>query len=310
VKHPFNRQSILPERIFAHHRLAFARQDDLQMTLTTGAILRRITEANLSAASHKLATIILDGIAWKDGYNGLGRGTAAFTLAHLADKMDMSRQHLTALLAQLAASTLELVRWKPNGKFAPWLFRFGAAEDEAALPDVVSATGDTSLSRESKNKTIFTGRIEIDLARNVYHTPWAEMIKAAKTSLACWNVDTHAIWDRFVAFNKARGNSAVPAGFLLGFMRKWRSSAGAAARPSADAKPGRVLDPAEQELRRLIAAAPSKNREFHASDLRRRIGQTAYDTRILDVMRQLDCPRFTATLAVHGRAVMTHEISK
>jgi hypothetical protein len=34
------------------------------MTLTTGAILRRITEADLSSASHKLATIILDGIAF------------------------------------------------------------------------------------------------------------------------------------------------------------------------------------------------------------------------------------------------------
>ena len=54
------------------------------MELTTGAILRRITETPLSTAAHKLATIILDGIAWKDGYNGLERGTAAFTLAHLA----------------------------------------------------------------------------------------------------------------------------------------------------------------------------------------------------------------------------------
>lgn len=280
------------------------------MTLTTGAILRRITEADLSAASHKLATIILDGIAWKEGYNGLARGTAAFTLAHLADKMGVSRQHLTALLAELAASTLELVRWKPNGKFAPWLFRFSEAEEDADLQGVVSSTGDTSLSRESKNKTIFAGRIEIEAARNVYQTPWADLIKTAKTSLACWNVDTQAIWDRFVAFNKARKNSVVPAGFLLGFMRKWRSSAGAGTRSIADAKPGRVLDPAEQELRRLIAAAPSKNREFHASDLRRLIGQVAYDTRILDVMRQFGCPRFTATLAVYGRAVTTHEISK
>jgi hypothetical protein len=85
VKHPFNRQSILPERIFAPLRLASSKQDDTPMNLTTGASLRRITEADLSAASHKLATIILDGIAWKDGYNGLERGTAAFTLAHLAD---------------------------------------------------------------------------------------------------------------------------------------------------------------------------------------------------------------------------------
>ena len=279
------------------------------MKLTTGAILRRITEADLSAASHKLATIILDGIAWKDGYNGLERGTAAFTLAHLADKMDMSRQHLTALLAELAASTLEFVRWKPNGKFAPWLFRFGE-EVVAVPPDVVSATGDTSLSRDSKNKTIFAGRIEIDANANVYHTPWAEMIKAAKSSLACWNVDTQAIWDRFVAFNKVRGNAAVPAGFLLGFMRKWRTSVSAAAMPFSSAKPQRVLDPAELELHRLIAAAPSKNREFHASDLRQLIGQAAYDWRVLDVARQFGCPRFAAALAVHGRAVMTGEISR
>ena len=40
------------------------------MTLTTGAILRRITQADLSAASHKLATIILDGIAC-----GVARGS-------------------------------------------------------------------------------------------------------------------------------------------------------------------------------------------------------------------------------------------
>jgi len=279
------------------------------MTLTTGAILRRITEADLSAASHKLATIILDGIAWKDGYNGLERGTAAFTLAHLAEKMGMTRQHLTALLAELATSTLELIRWKPNGKFAPWLFRFGVAEDDRNLQDVVSATGDTSLSRDSKNKTIFSGRIEINAASNVYHTPWADVIKAAKTSLACWNVDTQSIWDRFVAFNKAGGNSAVPAGFLLGFMRKWRTSADASARPIESAKPKRVIEEAERELHRIIAAAPSQNREFHASDLIRLIGKEAYDERVLDAAQHFSCLGFAATLAVHGLAILAGEIT-
>ena len=43
------------------------------MELTTGAILRRITETSLSVSAHKLATHILVGIAWKDGYNGLER---------------------------------------------------------------------------------------------------------------------------------------------------------------------------------------------------------------------------------------------
>lgn len=280
------------------------------MTLTTGAILRRITQTDLSVSAHKLATIILDGIAWKDGYNGLQRGTAAFTMAHLSTRMGISRQHLTTLLTELTESALALMRWKPNGKFAPWLFRFGGSEDQATQPDDVSATDDTSLSIESKNKTIFAGSIEIALGSNVYQTPWATLIKAAKSSLSCWNVDTQAIWNRFLTFNKARGNAAVPAGFLLGFMRRWRTSPMVPARPAADDKTERPFDAAQLELHRLIIAAPSTNREFHASDIRRLIGQTAYDARVLNVIRQYNCPTFTATLAVHGRAVMDGEISK
>lgn len=280
------------------------------MELTTGAILRRITETPLSTAAHKLATIILDGIAWKDGYNGLERGTAAFTLAHLAGKMGVSRQHLTALLVELAASSLALVRWKPNGKFTPWLFRFGGSSDVDALADVVSAIGDTSLSRDSKNKTIFAGRIEIGLGTNVYRTPWADLIKAAKASLACWNVDTQVIWERFVAFNRARGNAAVPAGFLLGFMRRWRTSLGVAVHPPAESAPARAIGPTERRLHQLIAAAPSKNREFHASDLCQVIGQAAYDARVREVVRHFGCPSFAAMLAVHGGAVLAGEITR
>jgi len=279
------------------------------MELTTGAILRRITETPLSTSAHKLATIILDGIAWKDGYNGLERGTAAFTLANLAEKMGVSRQHLTALLVELAASSLALVRWKPNGKFAPWLFRFGGHEDADALPDVVSASGDTSLSRKKENKTIFAGRIEIGAATNVYRTPWADLIKRAKESLACWNIDTQAIWDRFLAFNRSRGNAVVPAGFLLGFMRRWRTSSSSRAPTSAsEPEPLAKEDPKMQELHDQIRAAPSSNRQFHASDLCRLIGQAAYDARVLDIVRQFGCPRFAAILAVHGRAVLAGEI--
>ena len=156
----------------------------------------------------------------------------------------------------------------------------------------------------------FAGRIDIDAVTNVYKTPWAEMIKAAKTSLACWNVDTQAIWERFVAFNKARGKAAVPAGFLLGFMRRRHTSPSAAARPVPAAAPQRALDPAEQQLLRQIKAEPSKNRQFHASDPCRVIVQSPYDAHVLDVIRQFGCPRFTATLAVHGRSVLAGEISR
>ena len=280
------------------------------MNMTTGAILRRITHTDLSVSAHKLATIILDGIAWKDGYNGLERGTAAFTLTHLAEKMGVSRQHLTDLLSELAESALAIVRWKPNGKFAPWLFRFGGSEDEVTSPDVVSATGDTSLSRDSKNKTIFAGRIEIDATSNVYRTPWAELIRAAKSSLACWNVDTQAIWDRFVAFNKARGNAVVPAGFLLGFMRKWRASKMANPRAQSAAVPTTPIPKQNSELTDLIRHAPTANRHFHELDLRRKIGNPAYDLRVQHMMARFACLRFPAILAVHSEAVRASEIAR
>ena len=285
-------------------------QETPTMEPTTGLILRRITQTELSVSAHKLATVILDAIAWKEGFNGLPRGTAAFTLADLASKMSISRQYLTALLAELEASELELRREKPNGKFAPWLFRFAAFDAKGNDQDVESGTGDTSLSREKDNKTIFSGQITIGAGSNVFQTCWAELIKAAKKALPCWNVDTQVIWDRFLAFNQSRGNDKVPAGFLLGFMRRWRTSPGTGVRPEAAPTSDQAHDPRERELHDQIKAAPSGNRQFHASDLCRLLGQAAYEARILDVIRQFGCPRFTATLAVHGRAVMAGEIAR
>jgi len=285
-------------------------QETPTMEPTTGLILRRITQTELSVSAHKLATVILDAIAWKEGYNGLPRGTAAFTLADLASKMGISRQYLTELLAELEASELELRREKPNGKFAPWLFRFAAFDAEGEDRDVESGTGDTSLSRDKDNKTVFSGQITIGADSNVFQTCWAELIKAAKKALPCWNVDTQVIWDRFLAFNRSRGNDKVPAGFLLGFMRRWRTSPGTGIRPEAAPTSEQTPDLWERELHDQIKAAPSGNRQFHASDLCRLIGQAAYDARVLDVIRQFGCPRFTATLAVHGRAVMAGEIAR
>jgi len=280
------------------------------MEPTTGLILRRITQTDLSVSAHKLATFILDGIAWKDGYNGLPRGTAAFTLSVLAEKVGVSRQYLSVLLNELETSELQLVRHKPHGKYAPWLFRFLAFDREEEPRDVESGGGDTSLYKENTNKTIFLGEININEKSNVFQTCWAELIKAAKTALPCWNVDTQVIWERFLAFNRARGNDKVPAGFLLGFMRRWRKSPGEVPRQITPPAPEKPLDPRERELLAQIAAAPSINRQFHASDLCRAIGQAAYDARVFDVIKRFACPKFTATLAVHGQAVLAGEISR
>ncbi len=224
--------------------------------------------------------------------------------------MGISRQYLTELLSELEASELELRREKPNGKFAPWQFRFTAFDPERDDQDVESGTDDTSLSRKKDNKNVFSGQITIDAGSNVFQTCWAELIKAAKSALPCWNVDTQVIWDRFLAFNRARGNDKVPAGYLLGFMRRWRTSPGSVSRPAEAPTPQQAADPRERELHAQIKAAPSGNRQFHASDLCRLIGQAAYDARVVDVIRKFGCPRFTATLAVHGRAVIAGEIAR
>lgn len=275
------------------------------MELITGAILRRIAETPLSVSAHKLATLILDGIAWKDGYNGLERGTAAFTLGHLAERMGVSRQHLSLLLGELAASALTLIRWKPNGRFAPWLFRFGAVDRSTPEADIVSATDDTSLSRESKNNMTFAGNIEFGDTPNVHRTPWAAIIKAANAALPCRNVDTQFIWDAFRTFNRAKGKEEVPAGYLLGFTRKWRTGGTVPAR----AEPEQILDPATAEVAALIRHAPAKNWRFHERDLQRIIGREAYADRVRAMQARLRMSRFAAALAMHGEAVRAGKIA-
>jgi hypothetical protein len=219
--------------------------------------------------------------------------------------MGVSRQHLSLLLGELAASALALVRWKPNGRFAPWLFRFGAVDNPAQEADIVSATDDTSLSRDSKYKMMFAGKIDFGGTSNVHRTPWAAMIKAAKTALPCWNVDTQVIWDAFRTFNRAKGKDEVPAGYLLGFMRKWRT-AGTVVKPSK-AEP--VLDAASAEVAALIRHAPVKNWRFHERDLQRIIGREAYDERVRAMQARLGVSRFAAALAVHGEAAREREIN-
>ena len=277
------------------------------MELTTGAILRCITNTSLSTAAHKLATLILDGISWKDGYNGLPRGTAAFALAELAERMDVSRQYLHTLLNELAASGLRLVRHRGRGKVSPWLFRFAGC-DEADREEKVSTTSDIPLYMEDLNKNVFFGTIRVDCSGATTPPRWLALIGRAKTTLPCRGADSRHIWDRFREFNRRRGNEAVPAGFLLGFMRKWQGK-GVGHIPSG-IKPVPGVCPQQKELQRLIARAPFANRHFHESDLRAKIGTNGYVQRLRDVQTTYTCGELQAKMIVHGAAVSAGEIAK
>jgi hypothetical protein len=151
---------------------------------------------------------------------------------------------------------------------------------------------------------MFAGKIEFGAGSNVRRTPWASMIKSAKTALPCWNVDTQVIWDACRAFNRARGNELAPAGYLLGFTRKWRN-AGA---PSVALKPTREQNDKELEAAALMRMAPVKNWRFLERDLERHIGRLAYETRVSAMQARFGLNRFASALAVHGDAVREGEI--
>ena len=114
------------------------------------------------------------------------------------------------------------------------------------------------------------------------------------------------IWNRFLAFNRARGNDKVPAGFLLGFMHRWRTSPGAAVCAEEPAAPLQAQDLQERDffflfflLHNQIKAAPIFNRQLHGQTCVASSGKPLTDARVLDAIRLFGCPRFTATLAVH-----------
>lgn len=269
------------------------------MEMTTGAVLRRITRTELSMAAHKLATLILDGMTWKEGYNGLPKGCAGFTMTGLAGAMGVSRQYVYTLLAELESSELQLTRDRIGGGSTLWLFRFGCYDADDETPP--TTRGDKPLYSEESNKT-FTGLIEIEGRSDVSLSQrWLARIAAVKDALPCRGFDARHIWERFRAFNRSRGHSRVPAGWLLGFMRKWRVNAGES--PMAPAEEVQALSKSQLVLQSLIARAPVANRDFQERALRKSWGDGGYEQRLKAMMQRFGCGRFSAALAVHGAAV-------
>lgn len=280
------------------------------MELTTGAILRHITHADLSNAAHKLATLILDGIAWKEGYNGLSRGTAAFTLADLAERMRITRQHLHTLLTELSASRIRLVRHRGRGKLAAWLFRFECCDADDREPSSdMSTTDDTSPYIRDSNKNVFSGTIMLNCSSTNSSARWVELIRDAKAALPCRGADSRHIWDRFREFNRRRGHETVPAGYLLGFMHKWRSGEREKAL-RVTLQPCPAISSQERELQQLIVQAPFVNRYFHEIDLKRAIGADRYDAQTAELQTSFGCSEFRAKLALHGLAIAAGTIRR
>ena len=138
---------------------------------------------------------------------------------------------------------------------------------------------------------------------------WLALIGKAKTALPCHVADSRHIWERFREFNRRRGHEAVPAGYLLGFMRKWRGNCGEV-RPGPPPQAVESVASGVRELQRLMAPAPFINRYFHESDLKRAIGEHRYEQQVEDLRVELGCSRLQAQLAAHGMAVSAGTIQR
>ena len=85
------------------------------MEPTTGLILRRITQTNLSVAAHKLATLILDAIAWKEECQE-HRDEANQLAAEAAEEMSEAERELEVARLRLAPQRQSDGKGKGRGK--------------------------------------------------------------------------------------------------------------------------------------------------------------------------------------------------
>lgn len=119
-------------------------------------------------------------------------------------------------------------------------------------------------------------------------------------------VDASKVFRDWCLLNRRKGRKTAPLSWLDRFAAVWtdrlaESTANSSPAPSVKAE-------ANQDVAEAAAPAPARNRQFHESDLQRRIGRAAYESRVAIAMMKFRCGRFAAALAVHGMAVSAGEI--
>lgn len=119
-------------------------------------------------------------------------------------------------------------------------------------------------------------------------------------------VDAAKIFRDWCLLNRRKGRRTAPLSWLDRFVAVWTDRLAESTSKSAPVLATKV--DANQDVAEAAAPAPARNRQFHESDLQRRIGRAAYESRVAMAMLKFRCGRFAAALAVHGMAVSAGEI--
>lgn len=292
---------------------------------TSGDILRSFSRTSMAAASRHVAEVLAGHIAYTRGYRGAPKGFSAWTMAELQNATGLSERTVREALTELARLFgLVMIRRHHQRHFfrftritagqADGVIEGGDGDAEAVAPAGVtgSPVPVTPYSKENRINNL-SGKIEVSREANVHRTPWADFIKRFKVGTPAEKMDAQYLWNGFCGLNRRNGRERVPLAFLIGFLRKYPTTAPSA--PAATAKPASPVvtqtpaaDAAALTLADMARAAPFSNRQWHKSDLIRLIGQPAYDARVEALIDRYGGGRFSAELAVHGQAARAGEI--
>lgn len=295
---------------------------------TSGDMLRAFSRTPMAAASRHVAEVLAGHIAYKRGYRGAPRGFSAHTMQELQKATGLSERAVRDALTELARLFgLVMIRRHHQRHF----FRFTRieiaqadelfdGEDAGDEPDLsAGVTGSpvpvTPYSKDNRINNL-SQKIEVNSEANVHRTPWAEFIRRFKQGTPAEKMDVQYLWSGFCGLNRRNGREHVPLAWLIGFLRKYPTTP-----PQASATPPKAPQtaPIRQQtaadagaitLADMARAAPFSNRQWHRSDLIRRIGQPAYEARVAALIERYGGGRFAAELAVHGQAVRAGEITR
>ena len=297
------------------------------MTISTiprsGDFMRLFARTPMTGAALRIANLLAGYISYDGKHRGAPLGYAAFTMKELQAMTGISDRTIRSALDELAhLFGLTIERRHHDRHFFTFSKVYDA--DENTVPDedlapaesvdishekrVTGSPPPPSLYTRTKSNNDTTSTIQIlEGAGSVYQTPFAAIIEDAKKGTEAAGMDTQFLWKGFHMLNARNDRSIAPLSWLVAFVRKAKPTFQHKPKAPAPAAPQAVCTDPVQLMAR---PAPFANRAFHESDLRRAIGDDAYEQRVAAIQSTYNAPRFAAQLAVHGQAVREGTIQR
>ncbi|TCS55613.1 hypothetical protein EDD52_13016 [Primorskyibacter sedentarius] len=279
--------------------------------------MRLFARTPMTGAALRIANTLAGYISYDGVFRGAPKGFAAFTMKELQAMTDLSDRTIRAALDELSHLFGLTIQRRHHARH---LFAFtkiydphqdvpeaedSVASEQAVIPAKTRVTGTPvppSLYRRTNrnNDTLSTIQIS-EGAGSVYQTPFATVIETAKKGTEAESMDTQFLWTGFHMLNTRNSHAYAPLSWLIAFVRKAKPKFQTAEKPHR--KPEAPAPACTDPVILMARPAPYANKDFHEQDLRRAIGNDAYDGRVSEIRKTYGASQFAAKLAVHGQAV-------